>query len=232
MHAFHNWVHVIIYTIGAMLALLTGVGSVVSGLTDDDEASQARAAGAVLSIRQFADPAAWFAMGLLLVGHVHDPAPLSVGLHTTFGYFLMMLGLAVFLCSLIHDVLPFQSAVCSTMRSVHALAWLLTGGITITMCVVKYGTPHGAFKAYLDGRGIHPMSDFEELSAYTSATLLGCVLHLALLHWSSPQLEAPKHLATMTAPAQELNCPEAVSLMEEESHHASRQQGSLALASP
>ena len=149
-------------------------------------------------------------MGMLLVGHVHDPSPLSVGLHATFGYFLICLGGAVLLCSFTHDLLPHAHPMCHTMRMVHAFAWLLTGGITVTMCVVKYGTPTGAFKAYLTSRGIEAATDFEELSTYIALTVLGCAVHLAFLMMSSPA--APKAKCGPTDAAAEREA-EAASLL-------------------
>ena len=43
----------------------------------------------VRAMRKVVEPCCWFAMGLLLVGHVHDSIPLSMALHATFGCFLM-----------------------------------------------------------------------------------------------------------------------------------------------
>jgi hypothetical protein len=188
LHAFHNWVHLLIYCTGALIAFGTGAARLAEKVAGCCSCDALAAVALTRSIRKVADPAGFSAMGLLLVGHVHDPAPLSVGLHATFGYFLMLLGAAIFVCSLAHDVLPADSPACAALRRVHAFAWLLTGGITITMCAVKYGTPQGAFKAYLESHSIRPSSNLEELSAYTALTILGCVVHLVLLHLSSPAL--------------------------------------------
>lgn len=67
------------------------------------------------------------------------------------------------------------------MKISYGQAWILTGGITYTMCVAQYLTPHGGFKSYLDSRNIHAKTDFEEATTYVSATILGCTLHLVLL---------------------------------------------------
>lgn len=204
MHAFHNWVHLLIYAIGAMLAFSTGADALAMRVAacccvrGDEDERRARAASFVRSARKVSDVGGWCAMGLLLVGHVHDPAPLSVALHAAFGYFLMGLGAATFLCSLAHDVLPHDHPVCGSMRRVHALAWLLTGGITITMCLVRYATPSGAFQQYLTSRGIVPMSHFEEASVYLAATILACAVHVALLHLTSPA--ATLHAYPVTSP--------------------------------
>lgn len=180
LHAFHNYVHVTIYATGLSIAL--GASSQRATEWFYGEAAGLR----VRAIRQFLDPAFYFSMGLLLVGHQHDPAPLSMGLHATFGYFLITLGCASFLCSLVHDVLPAEHPACAAMRRMHAFGWILSGGITYTMCAVQYLTPGGGFKSYLDASGIRAKTDFEELVTYVAATVLGCSFHLALLHLSTP----------------------------------------------
>ena len=214
LHMFHNYVHILIYTIGATIAFSSCAEHVaaarctraVCGLSQccaraneeskTEDSHAADAAARVRAIRTFADPACFFAMGLVLIGHEHDHNPLSVRFHTTFGYFLMTLAASIFLCALAHEVLPQQSPARATMRRLHAFAWLLTGGITMAMCVVKYWTPHGGFKEYLDATGIFPQTDFEEASTYIAATVLLCALHLALLHLTTPPPPPPPSLGS------------------------------------
>ena len=183
LHAFHNYVHLTIYATGLILALSTSTEQAAAACFG------ASAAARVRSVRQFLDPSCLFAMGLLLIGHQHDPAPLSIALHTTFGYCLVALGGAIFACSLVHDVFPRASAVCAAMRRLHALGWILTGGITYTMCVAQYFTPKptGGLKSALDALGIRAKTSFEEATTYVAATVLGSSVHLALLVLSSPR---------------------------------------------
>lgn len=190
MHAFHNYVHITIYTTGMAIAL--GASSQLA----TEWYAGAAAALRIRAIRQFLDPALYFSMGLLLVGHQHDRAPLSIYLHTTFGYFLITLGCSCFLCSLVHDMLPAEHLACAAMRRLHAFAWILTGGITFTMCAAQYLTPHGGFKHCLDEFGIKATTDFEEACTYVAATVLGCSFHLALLHLSTPDLASARTIPT------------------------------------
>lgn len=189
LHMFHNYVHMTIYSCGVALAC-----SAISEQTAARCIGES-AATSVRSVRKFFDPCCFVAMGLLLISHAHDPAPLSIALHSTFGYLLLVLAAACFLCALCHDVLPFSSPACEAMRSFHALGWILTGGITFTMCIVQYLTPSGGFAAYLVKRGIHASTTFEEASAYIAATVLGSSVHLALLHCSTRAMRATAHAA-------------------------------------
>lgn len=189
--AFHNYVHLTLYLCGALLALSACSEHLVTSsccscltMMSGGNAIAAR----IRNIRVLTDPALLFAMGLLLIGHQHDPNPLSVALHSTFGYFLMALALCCFLCSLMHASLPHSSAACELMRSLHSFAWILTGGVTYTMCVAKYYTPSGGLKSYLDERHIIAKTGFEEATTYIAATVLGSSFHLALLHCSSSML--------------------------------------------
>jgi len=184
LHAFHNYVHITLYISGALLAHSSCSEQLATGCFG------AAAALRVRSVRVLSDPAILFAMGLLLIGHQHDPAPLSVALHSTFGYCLVALATCCFLCSLVHASLPRESPACDLMRSLHALAWILTGAVTYTMCAVTYLTPHGGFKAYLDSTGIKAKTNEEEALTYVAATVLGSAFHLALLHWSSGEMMA------------------------------------------
>jgi hypothetical protein len=194
LNSFHNHVHMLIYSLGAAVALSACAESLVGYVFRATRTQQADfAVRSVRPIRQVFDPACFFAMGLVLLGHEHDHYPLAIRFHTAFGLFLINLALSIFLCSIAHDALPPDSAVCATMRRAQSFAWLLTGGITMAMCVVlPYLSQHYGFKPYLESRRIQPQTIFEEATAYVAATIFLCAVHLALLQLSSPpQLASP-----------------------------------------
>ena len=190
LHMFHNYVHLLIYTVGASLALSASSERLLDMCCPASPAVgqrwKSRKARALSPIRQIIDPVGFCAMGLILLGHVHDPTPLAISFHSAFGYTAIILGMSIFFCALAHDIMPFESRACATMRRVHSYAWILTGNATIAMCVVMY-LPGGGFKGYLMSRNINPGSNFEESSTYLAATGLFSAIHLALLHLSSPR---------------------------------------------
>ena len=123
-HNFHNYVHTVIYMVGLVIAF--GAGSQRAA----ERCFGAAAALRVRTVRQFVDPSLYFALGLLLVGHQHDPSRLSIALHTHFGYFLMALACVSLACGLSHDVLPCSHPACAAMRRLHAFAWQLVRSAT------------------------------------------------------------------------------------------------------
>ena len=62
---------------------------------------------------------------------------------------------------------------------------MLAGGTTYEMCVLRYLTPSGGLKASLDSMGIHAKTPFEQAATCAAANLLGCSVHLVLLHLST-----------------------------------------------
>mmetsp|Transcript_83367 Transcript_83367/g.166428 ORF Transcript_83367/g.166428 Transcript_83367/m.166428 type:complete len:181 (-) Transcript_83367:131-673(-) len=121
-------------------------------------------------------------MGLLLIGHVHDTHPIALYLHKALGFSFIGLGVVVFLCALMHQVLPRRSTACEAMRALHALAWLLPGGLTLAMCVVLYAVDNSrGLHAELEQREVRPATTWEADMVYTAAVLLICAFHLGLL---------------------------------------------------
>ena len=109
----HNYVHLLIYTVGASLALSASSERLLDMCCPASPAVgqrwKSRKARALSPIRQIIDPVGFCAMGLILLGHVHDPTPLAISFHSAFGYTAIILGMSIFFCALAHDIMPFES---------------------------------------------------------------------------------------------------------------------------
>ena len=104
---------------------------------------------ALRRVRSVNDPAVLFGVGVLFVGHTHDPSPVSFLWHKVMGVLLCLLALTQ--CGAIGlGALPRDAPLLLNVRRFHAFMWILNGatwihvGFFLNLFHVKWtGLPRG-----------------------------------------------------------------------------------------
>ena len=177
---FYNWIHILIYALGGVLC-----------------ASSAFVRPTGRLVRRAMDPLCLCALGSLFIGHVHDPSQVAVLYHTYLGWLLVALAAAIFLCALVHDVLPRHHAACEAMRLLAATAYLLPGVWLQQMAIMLYssvspasGHPPEGLHHLLEARGIKAKTPTEAALTHLALAFLVSALALPLLVLATRQRAA------------------------------------------
>uniref|UniRef100_A0A7S3BHH6 Uncharacterized protein n=1 Tax=Haptolina ericina TaxID=156174 RepID=A0A7S3BHH6_9EUKA len=115
---FYNWVHLMMYSVGAALSLSMGMEDVTA------RTKSRVAAVRVRNLRAVCDPLLLAASGALQWTHVHDQLPMAVMMHTTLGKLLVTLAAVQLLSSLAHERSPANGGACTILRILHASCWV------------------------------------------------------------------------------------------------------------
>lgn len=205
---FYNWIHILIYSLGGVLCGSSAITSPSGRL-----------------VRRVTDPLCLCALAGLFIGHEHDTNPLAVLIHTYFGRALVVLAVNMFLCALVHDVLPQQHAACQAMRLLAATSYLFPGVWLQQMAIMFYSTRNpktGSQEGLhheLEAKGIVAKTPVEAALAYVALTCLISALLLPMLTlstWRGASGPVPTSVAlTRTARVHEDAAEQSVPLVEE-----------------
>jgi len=116
----HSFAHVVIVT----LMLSIGLAAAVAGSRPPSKK--------IATIRALHDSVALAGIGLTLMRHLHDTAPLSVRVHQVQGIGLILLGASTLVSSLVHARLPRDDAAATLVRLCCAMLWCLNA---LWLCV-------------------------------------------------------------------------------------------------
>ncbi len=183
LQRFYNWVHMLLYTIGAVLSLGGGLHEPLTCCGCE------RTASTVAMLRCVLDPLCFAALGAIFI--VLEPLrdPLATFYHAILGRLLIVLGLAIHLCSLTHHVMPREHMFATTMRLVHALAYMLPGCWMMQMSIMMYSSFDGGLVKKLRAAGIKADTGIEEAGALFALNLL---VSAGLLAFAACGLTAPE----------------------------------------
>lgn len=190
LEAFKQKMHVLIYSLGALLCISgTCDGVLRARLASDETLARMRSA------RSLHDPTVAMCIGFVLYQHVHDTQPIAEHFHRLFAEMIVTAGAVQAMTIFVHSLLPQSSEGAAYCRGIYSGAWLLCGFWMIHMalflyCISEPGEPwvkRGAHHLLFPGAEANDLASVQEKAfSYLAIDLWLVGLTLGGLAWRKP----------------------------------------------